>query len=263
MKWVTRPQWGASAQSPAQGAMPSNPRGVAIHWIGPGLWASRDPLQVMRQIRSWHVGNGHADIDYSLGVSADGRILEGRSTRARPRVRPASNGSRATNESHYSIVLLTGQGDPAPSAAMIRAAGQATAWLRQAGGAGPQVVGHRDLHATDCPGNTIQSMLGQIAAAANNQIGDTMTPEQETRIIKRLDKLVWKTDQLRQTDIPPVQNNTSRVVRPVDNTYWLVMNSIIPALQSLSEQVAALQREQGLEAQSFAFPEIPDEGFAE
>lgn len=257
MTWVSRPQWGASAQSPAQGTMPAHPQGVAIHWIGGGRWQNRDPAQVMRDIRGWHTGRGHADIDYSLAVSADGRILEGRSTRSRPRVRPASNGSRQTNESHYSIVLLTGELDPAPPAAMIQAAGAAVAWLRTAGGAGRQVVGHRDLHPTTCPGNTIQTMLPQIAAAADgSQIGDdTMTPAQEAK----LDKALWALEQIRGTDLPPISSSTGpRLLAPVDETRWIVGESLAPALAALHQRLEAIEASLGLPAQPFAVPEPPE-----
>jgi len=123
----------------------------------------------MRDIRSWHLapGTGKADFAYSLAVNGNGLVIEGRNTPQRPRVRPGSNGSSATNNSHYSVVLLTADRDPAPSEAMIQGAGRAVAWLRRNGGAGTQVVGHRDLHPTSCPGNTIQGMLGRIRAAAD------------------------------------------------------------------------------------------------
>lgn len=179
MTWMGRSQWAGSAQSPAQGLMSGTPRGVAIHWIGPGSFVARgnsNPAALMRDIRSWHTPQGKADLAYSLAVNGNGLIIEGRNTPQRPRVRPGSNGSSAVNNSHYSVCLLTADRDPAPSEAMIQAAGRAVAWLRRHGGAGTQVVGHRDLHPTSCPGNTIQSLLPRIRAAADSGSGGTPNP---------------------------------------------------------------------------------------
>lgn len=255
--WMSRSQWAGSAQSPAQAVMSGTPAGVAVHWVGPGAWLARgnqNPAGLMRDIRSWHTPQGKADFAYSLAVNGAGLVIEGRNTPQRPRVRPGSNGSNRTNNSHYSIVLLTGQGDPAPGPAMIAAAGRAVAWLRQHGGAGPAVVGHRDLHPTSCPGDQIQSLLPRIAAAAGGQTGDDdMTPEQAAQLAESH----WMLSQLRGTDIPPVHNNTSRVVRPIDNTYWLVANALIPAVKTLSEQVAELQRDRGLPVTPMTLPEPP------
>jgi hypothetical protein len=183
MTWMTRSQWAGSAQSPAQGLMSGTPRGVAIHFIGPGQFLARgnsNPAQLMRDIRSWHTPQGKADFAYSLAVNGNGLVIEGRNTPQRPRVRPGSNGSSATNNSHYSVVLLTADRDPAPSEAMIQGAGRAVAWLRRHGGAGTQVVGHRDLHPTSCPGNTIQGMLGRIRAAADGNPAPPGAPPDPT-----------------------------------------------------------------------------------
>jgi hypothetical protein len=148
--------------------MPATNAGVAIHWIGPGAWRAQgngNPGALMRQIRSWHTPQGKCDFAYSLAVN-DSTVIEGRSTPARPRVRPASNGNASVNQSHYSVVLLIGDRDGPVPDAMLATAGRAVRWLRANAGAGPAVVGHRALTATACPGNNINSQLGRIAQLA-------------------------------------------------------------------------------------------------
>jgi len=257
--WMTRAQWAGSAQSPAQGVMSGTPRGVAVHWIGPGAWLARgnsDPAALMRQIRGWHTQQAKADFAYSLAVNGNGIIIEGRNTPQRPRVRPGSNGSSATNNSHYSVVLLTGENDPAPSDVMIAAAGRAVAWLRANGGAGPAVVGHRDLHPTACPGNQIQATLGRISAAAQPGGDDDMTPAQATQLAE----VHWMLGQVRGTDLPPIQQSTGgRLLAPVDQTRWLVGESINPAIHAIGQRLSAIEEALGIPVQTTVMPTMPQE----
>lgn len=252
--WMTRAQWGAPQQGPCSGSMPATNSGVAIHWIGPGAWraqGNRDPGALMRQIRSWHTPQGKCDLAYSLAVN-DTTVIEGRSTPARPRVRPGSNGNATVNQSHYSVVLLIGDRDGPVPDAMLATAGRAVAWLRAHAGAGPAVVGHRALTATACPGDSITSQLGRIAQLASGgsttqpptQQEDQMTPEQATQLAE----VHWMLGQIRGTDLPPIQRSTgARLLAPVDETRWLTSNSVLNGLGDIMRRLARIEEHVGMQ----------------
>lgn len=166
-QWVTRAQWGAPQKVNCTGT--SGTEGVAIHWMGPGSWAGKDPKGVVKQVRGWHLANkaeGYCDIAYSLAVD-EGVILEGRSTAQVPKIRTGANGNAAANKRYYSVLVIAGDKDAAVSEETLRTAGEAVAWLRKHANAGSAVVGHRDCTSTQCPGDFIYSQLRKIAAYAS------------------------------------------------------------------------------------------------
>lgn len=185
-EWVTRGQWGAPAA--VNCSTIASTEGVAIHWLGPGAFAGNSPEQMMRTVRKWHLDNAsenYCDIAYNLGV-APGKILEGRSSKAKPRIRTGANGNLSVNSRFYAVLILLGQGDPPASDAHLRAAGEAVRWLRDNAGAGNKVVGHRDLNQTACPGNHIYGNLATIAAYAG-----TAPPPAPSKPVVYLSKLKY------------------------------------------------------------------------
>lgn len=132
-------------------------RGVTLHWEGPhmGAFAHSECPSKVRGIQDFHInGRGWADIAYNAVVCPHGYIFEGRG----PGVTSAANGNESTNDDWYAVCYLGGERDPFTDdgkAAFI----EAVAWLREEGDAGPEVNGHRDHKATECPGNEIYTWL--------------------------------------------------------------------------------------------------------
>lgn len=172
--WVTRSESGLLPPRRA-GSRSTGRNGVVIHWVGGGMYASRDPKGLWRDIQKWHYANtseNYRDIAYNLGV-APGVILEGRSTLATPNVQPGATGN--ANPSTFAVCALWGQGDGEPSDGLLRTLGEAVRWLRERALAQPRLTGHRDWMSTSCPG-TIYPRLSTVAAYAADQPAPTPPP---------------------------------------------------------------------------------------
>ncbi|MEV0993402.1 peptidoglycan recognition family protein [Nonomuraea sp. NPDC050202] len=129
-------------------------KGVKAHYTGgradPRTLDDHDACRAaVKGIQRGHMtGNGWSDIGYSMVVCNHDRAMIGRG----PHVLPAANGP-GLNSGHYAILLLVGtSGVIEPTDAMKRAFHAARTYLREHGGAGSEIKGHRDGYATSCPG---------------------------------------------------------------------------------------------------------------
>lgn len=156
MKLVKRADWGAPARSPA--AAQPTARGVKFHYLGTA-YASRAHDKCddyVRSIRASHLANkaeGYVDIAYNFLVCEHGYVYEGRGVRKRT----GANGTAALNVQDYAVCALLakkGGGLDEPPDAMLHGLADARELLR-ANGAGAWVGGHRDGHATTCPGDAL------------------------------------------------------------------------------------------------------------
>lgn len=157
-RYRTRAQWGARRRGATTRSHPlRRPEGVYLHWEGPhmGAFPHSACAGKVRGIERFHRdGAGWADIAYSLLVCPHGYIYEGRGLG----VRTAANGTDYANATGYAVCYLGGEGDPFTPDAQA-AFVEAVLWLRERGGAGDAVRGHRDAKATSCPGDTIYRWL--------------------------------------------------------------------------------------------------------
>lgn len=155
--YMPRSAWTTRGPVKAMSLMvPSEVQGLAIHW--PGTTENKiDSSQAsiaarLESYRAFHTSNdpahGWSDIAYTAAADQAGRVWDCRGIRWRS----AANGNASVNRTHGAILLLLGDQE-APSAAMIRAVQdwRQKVFLRQFPKA-TKVVGHRDLHGTDCPG---------------------------------------------------------------------------------------------------------------
>lgn len=151
--WVPiwREQWGA--RPPKAVSHNITPKGVAIHHVGSkplGLFqrGHSECVETLQGIQRYHMDhNRWADIAYSMLVCPDGEVFVGRGAG----VRTAANGTDYGNQNYYAICALLGGSDDVTDHTVwgIRLA---VAWLRSHG-AGADIVGHKDLYSTSCPGN--------------------------------------------------------------------------------------------------------------
>jgi hypothetical protein len=149
--------------------------GVAFHYGGGGPYKRTnhaDCRAIWRAYQAWHMAasntNNYTDIAYNMGVCHHDVILEGRSTRTRPKVRGGANGDAVVNGNRYSICSIWGSNDGAPTDGLKAAYLAARAFLRDKGGAGTGTVGHRDMAQTSCPGGGIYAWI-QAGCPAPNQ----------------------------------------------------------------------------------------------
>lgn len=155
MAIIRRSQWGAPATSPA--TYIGSTRGTKVHYLGTA-YASRPHDQCaayVRQIRASHLADvkeGYVDVAYNYLVCEHGSAFEGRGVHKRT----GANGTAALNSQDYAVCALLGSsGLTKPSDAMLHGLRDAIEELREHGRAGTWVGGHRDGHATTCPGDPL------------------------------------------------------------------------------------------------------------
>ncbi|MEV8585864.1 peptidoglycan-binding domain-containing protein [Streptomyces sp. NPDC051180] len=160
--FVTRAQWGARAPEGTNSNITPEQGGVVIHHIDAVKVARANHADCAAQVRgiqSYHMdSNGWADVAYSHLACVHGYLFQGRGEY----VRTAAQGTTQGNDDWYAICALTGGTASAYdviSAQLIDAIRYGVNRLRVSGGAGPAITGHRDHHATECPGNLYSRVL--------------------------------------------------------------------------------------------------------
>ncbi|MEV8623418.1 N-acetylmuramoyl-L-alanine amidase [Streptomyces sp. NPDC051079] len=155
MAIVPRSQWGAPAVSPA--AFIGSTRGVKVHYLGTE-YSSRPHSECpayVRAIRASHLANkaeNYVDVAYNYLVCEHGDAFEGRGVHRRT----GANGNQELNHQDYAVCALLGsKGLTKPTDAMLAGIRDAIEELREHGGAGSWIGGHRDGYATDCPGDAL------------------------------------------------------------------------------------------------------------
>lgn len=171
-------------------------RGVAVHWTGSEAPVRASSLAAsirhLEQTRVFHVspepvGRGWSDIAYNYCTDQDGRLFELRGASHRS----AANGDQPVNRSHGAFLFLIGRGE-APSEAALAAFGtwRRTIWLNQWPTA-TSVVGHRDLHATECPGDTLHSIIRAGSYGSAHQEDDVpLSDDDVERVARRTAELI-------------------------------------------------------------------------
>jgi hypothetical protein len=175
MRWERRSEWGATAPS-ARRTDVSGADGVLLHYPGDGTLGRRPHRDHEAALRSWqamHMARGSNDIEYSLAVCAcdGGTILECRSERDRPKIRPGCNGSEETNFAYFGVTGCWALGDGPPPRELLEAYAAAVRFLRAEAGAGDRIGAHRDVHPTACPGDFIVAELGTVRRLADDPEG--------------------------------------------------------------------------------------------
>ncbi|GLW06705.1 hypothetical protein Misp01_18350 [Microtetraspora sp. NBRC 13810] len=173
---ILRKEWGARA---ARGSytMLGSTKGVKVHYTGgrvdPAIVDDHDKCVAMvRSIQGQHMdGNGWMDIGYSMVVCPHRKVFEGRGARHLP----AANGA-GLNTGHYAVLALVGNsGLVTPPDEMLQGIVDAIEYLRDRGGAGDEIKGHRDGYATSCPGDALYAWVRRGAPRPGAQ--DTPDPE--------------------------------------------------------------------------------------
>lgn len=152
--FVSRGEWGA--RPPRSVSRNITPHGVSVHHVGADKVAASNHANCAGQVRghqNFHMDTrGWADIAYSHLVCVHGYVFEGRGEG----VRTGANGTNNGNQNWYAVCGLVGgtAGNyDTVTEGLIDAFHSAITRLRDHGGAGAAVNGHRDHKATECPGN--------------------------------------------------------------------------------------------------------------
>lgn len=160
MDYVSRKElgWPASA-APAQ---TDKVLGVKLHYEGAAVLDEPHSKCAGRwtQIRKAHLANpteNYSDVAYNWAVCNHGTIFEGRGLGKRT----GANGNQALNRTHYAILWMGGtKGVVTPSSAAVASIKELIQYLREHG-TGKEIKGHRDGHATACPGDALYALVKQ------------------------------------------------------------------------------------------------------
>lgn len=177
MEYVSRSELGWPASSAPSQSVPVE--GFKIHYEGThvpevdhskcaGRWTA---------IRNSHLANtaeGYSDVAYNWAVCNHGTIYEGRGWGKQT----GANGSQALNRPVNAILWMGGSsGVTVPSAAAVASIKELIRNLRSKG-AGTFIGGHRDGHATSCPGDAMYSLVksGKLEPDVPTPPKDDMEP---------------------------------------------------------------------------------------
>lgn len=108
-------------------------------------------------IRRTHKQTGYRDVAYGFGVCQHGQTFEGRGWGPN-----AANGNAELNRSYHSICWL-GDQHTQPSAAALT---EISRLLDEGPNARGEVVGHRDVYPTSCPGDALEAWVQAGATVA-------------------------------------------------------------------------------------------------
>lgn len=158
---VRREAWHAREPTAPPSRLAAPPRGAKIHYMG----ARVDPRIVedhricvayVQGVQDQHIDdNGWQDIGYTGLACPHRQVFMGRG----PGAIPAANGS-GLNSGHYALAAVLGdEGYTEPTAGLLAGLADGIRWLREVGGAGPEIEGHRDGFATDCPGDALYAVV--------------------------------------------------------------------------------------------------------
>ncbi|MDQ1288861.1 MAG: hypothetical protein QG622_2427 [Actinomycetota bacterium] len=143
----------------------SEVEGIAIHYTGSSrpLGSGTSLAVTARHLeaeRRFHAGappegRGWGDIAYQAAIDVEGRVFDCRGIG----YRSDANGNATANREYGAVTWLLGVGDR-PTSALVNAFRQwrQDHWLPRYPRA-TKVVGHRDLYATDCPGDPAYALI--------------------------------------------------------------------------------------------------------
>jgi hypothetical protein len=174
---VSRSAWGARPPKGSYSSLAST-RGVKVHYTGgrvdPAIVGDHAKCVVMvKSIQNFHMdGNGWIDIGYTAVACPHRKVFVGRG----PKHLPAANGP-GLNSGHYAVLGLVGNaGLVQPTDGILHAILDAVGYLRDKGGAGSEIKGHRDGYSTDCPGNPLYAWIKKGAPRPGERGGGAPPP---------------------------------------------------------------------------------------
>lgn len=174
MRIITRSEWGARpALSTTR--FPSPPVGVVVHYVG-----SSAPMNVttldkakttMRNLQADAFRKAYADFEYNFAIAQTGDVLEGRGRD----VQSGANGDQTQNRKRWSVVFLTGVGEPLTREAIA-------AWHELHAHLGGDQVQHCTVAplGTSCPGDAIKAQWSQVVGMVTTTPVPTPGPSTST-----------------------------------------------------------------------------------
>lgn len=172
-----RSSWGARAYRGTPDVSPYLRRAIVHHTVNTNAYSPSQVPALLRSIQAYHQdARGWDDIGYNFVIDRFGGIWEARAGG----IRNAVIGAHAMNHNTGSVgVSFLGDATSSVTSAALTSYGRLIGWKLFLGGVRPStanVMGHRDVGQTSCPGNALYNSLGTIRRAAAAKYDDLVGP---------------------------------------------------------------------------------------
>ncbi|MEB3033459.1 N-acetylmuramoyl-L-alanine amidase [[Mycobacterium] nativiensis] len=206
---IPRSHWGAGAQFRCGKPVESGPVRAAVvhHTAGSNDYSPEDSADIIRAIYAYHTRTlGWCDIGYNALVDKYGQVFEGRAGGVTKGIMGSHAGGFNSNTWGVSMIgtfddappppiqletvgrllgwrLGLDRTDPRGMAQLTSAGGSFTHYARGASLTLPAIIGHRDVDATECPGEHGYIALNEIREIAA-RFGEPPGPEDIARVME-------------------------------------------------------------------------------
>ena len=161
VNWINRDDWGAMEHRERSHDITPENGGIAIHHVGASSSIDANHSSCAARVRGiqrqhmFFTLPPYDDIAYNHIVCVHGYTFFGRGGL----VRSGANGTDEGNQNYYAILGMMGLPDPV-SNEMVDEIQRLIEYMREWDNAGPEIVGHRDLFSTECPGRLYEYVQG-------------------------------------------------------------------------------------------------------
>lgn len=163
-----RTDWGAAPYRGSVDTADGLTRAVIHHTVNGNDYSAAQVPSMLRSIQAYHQNTrGWDDIGYNFVIDRFGTIWEGRASSLYQPVIGAH--ARGVNDGSVGIAYLGDGTNVGLTSTAVTNLGRFLGWKLPLHGARPtrtDIVGHRDVGQTSCPGNTLYPQLGAIRERA-------------------------------------------------------------------------------------------------
>ncbi|WP_209371966.1 NlpC/P60 family protein [Brevibacterium renqingii] len=198
----SRSSWGAKAYKGSPDYASGIKQAVVHHTSGSNSYSAEDVPGIIRGIQAYHQqGRGWNDIGYNVVADKYGRLWQARGGDISKAVIGAHVSGHNTGT--FGISVLGTYNSSAPPKKTRDAVASAIAWKFSINGISSatksNLVGHRDLGQTDCPGDAFYAKLGEVRSTVNSILKTGEQPDEKKDDSKKDDK---KKDDDKKADKP-------------------------------------------------------------
>ncbi|GAA3854350.1 hypothetical protein GCM10023084_05670 [Streptomyces lacrimifluminis] len=238
MRLVTRAQLGWPVSS---APLQATTKGVKVHYTGSAVSTAllKDHslcLALWQDIREAHLANvqeNYSDVAYNYAACVHGYVLEGRGIGRRT----GANGSQTLNKAHYAVLGLIGNsGVTEPTDELLNAIRDATEHL-QTHGAGTEIKGHKDGHATSCPGGPLYAWVQKGAPRPTTEEDDMPTTAEIADAVAR--KLIAGGGVLENSDVDRIAKAVAARPATLTDAQVQALATNPTLAEAIAEKVAA------------------------
>ena len=167
----SRSSWGAKSYNGSPDYASGIKQAVVHHTSGSNSYSAADVPGIIRGIQAYHQqGRGWDDIGYNVVADKYGRLWQARGGDISKAVIGAHVAGHNTGT--FGISVLGTYGSKAPPKKTRDAVASAIAWKFSINGiskaSSSNMVGHRDLGQTDCPGDAFYAKMGEMRSTVNS-----------------------------------------------------------------------------------------------